>query len=67
MFLCVPLIHQDEDDVPPEKRLTVEYQELIRLKRLRRKKFAGQGSNEHAGYKVMVTTISYTIIFTESY
>lgn len=41
----------DEEDISPEKRLTVEYQELMRLKRLKRQRLGELQSEEHVGFQ----------------
>ena len=41
-----------DDDIPTELKVGEEYQELVRLRRLRREKMKEEGQARHIGFKV---------------
>ena len=45
----------DDDDIPVELKAGEEYEELVRLKRLRREKMKEEGQARHIGFKVRNT------------
>ena len=46
-----------DDDIPTELKVGEEYQELVRLRRLRREKMKEEGQARHIGFKVSNTQL----------
>lgn len=52
------VLYAQDDDIPVELKVGEEYEELIRLKRLRREKMKEEGQARHIGFKVVFSFIA---------
>ncbi len=65
--LCVASLSQlylflQDDDLPVEVKASPEYQELIKLKRLRRERMKEDGQARHIGFKVHISKDFFNVL-----